>query len=142
MRGADGRAARDLQQFRSELAHPGAELTLECADIFRDVAAAPEHIERDSTTSGLRQGDQGDFETLQPHVAVEHTRRQHQSDLKIVAVPTQALLDAFALAGQVVAMIDEQPNVCSGPARDASGRPRSRSAALATQAAAIGSDLP
>ena len=81
-------------------------------------------------------------EALEPDVAVEHPRRRHEGDLKVMTVPPQPLLHAFALVNEVVAVIDDQPHVLLGPAKDASGRPGSRRAALATQAASIGSDLP
>ena len=61
--------------------------------------------------------------------------------VEIVQVPAQPTLMARAVRDEIVAMIDEQPELVFGPGSLATGRSGSRIAARATASASIGSRL-
>ncbi len=114
MGGRDSRAARDLHELRRQDPHAVADLALESADLGGEVATASDLSERDALPGGVRKRRQQTLKTVEPHVAVQHAWRELESEFEIVAVPAQALLDSCALSNEVVAVVDEQPDLVLG----------------------------
>ena len=71
---------------------------------------------------------QARLDPVQPHVAVEHPGRQREVELEVVQVPAQALLQAFALVDEVVAVVGQQAHVALRARRGAPRADRARAA--------------
>ena len=71
-----------------------------------------------------------------------HLCRCCPSGVKLVQMPAQAGDDPGPIGDEIFAVINQQPQLSLHTVERATGRSASRSAALATARASIGSDLP
>ena len=87
------------------------ELPLELGCASRELAAAPDELAADLDLHRLLAAGEAASKALEPDAPVEAACREIECRLELVQVPAQALLDARALLDEVLAMVEQEPDL-------------------------------
>jgi hypothetical protein len=114
LRGREDAAAGQLEQRWRLGRDQERKLTLELALAPRELDDPEDELTRDPRLHRLLPAAEAIAETIEPATAIETAGRQLKFGLELVQVPTQAVLRPRALADQVLAVVEQQPDLAPG----------------------------
>lgn len=119
--GAECSAADQVEQFGGLLLHERHQLALERVDPLCQLAAAADQFAADQRLRAFATSEAALY-PLEPAAAVEGPGRQLKFGREFMQVPAQPVLDASALADEVVSVIVQQSDLPLRPGEHGNGQ--------------------